>query len=311
MVSTASLWAGLSPSKTSIPRIIALCREEAQSSLLRNAMKKTVVNPKYLSGKEWCKLLDDFISDEIVQIDEEFANDSPSSWPDFVKGYISRECGLEIGYRLRIRHKQTHDLRIITSCAYTEFASHNVYLPPSSYTQTSATLKATDDKGCLMFVVIPETVKDIQRVSFGVIPSIVRLEVLNKRLGIGREASEHWQYFHVEPFLFNADRKGKLTTRLLTTDLPQAPNKIIKCRPEIVDGVSNKEPKPNRRLPVSLKTVAHEVARSLRVYLANHTVRVCLEEGISFTYELLYVLPRPLDPRMGEFHVISHTPQIL
>lgn len=257
-------------------------------------------------GEEWRKLVDDFISNEIVQVDEEFAGDSPLSWPTFVESYINRECGFEIIYRLSVRHKQTHDFRTIISSACTNSASPNAYLSPWSHAQTSACLTDNNDSGRLMFVVVPESVKYVQRMPFVVIPSIVRLEIFNKGLGIRRKASVPLQYFTLEPILIDTNGESKLTIRRFTTDLPKIPDKIIKNRPKIVDGVPYEEAQVNGWLLVDSPDIAYMIASTLRIYLGNHTVRVCFEEGVGFTYELLYVLPRPIDPRMGNFHVISH-----
>lgn len=258
--------------------------------------------------KEWRKLLDDFISNEIVQVEEELAGDSPSSWPVFIKSYIDLEYGFEFGYRLQIRHGEIHDFRAIISCACTDSTRTNVYSSASPYTETKATLKASDNRGGLMFVIVPESIKDVHLMTLRVIPSIVRLEILNKGLSINRKALEGIQNFHLKPLFFDANWKSKLAFRRFATNLPKVPDKIIEGRPEIMNSVSSEETKPNGRLPIDLKAVAQDITTRLRVYLGNHTIRVCFKEGVSFTYELLYVFPRPLDPRMGEFHIISHSP---
>jgi hypothetical protein len=257
-----------------------------------------------LRREEWRKLIDYFISDEIVQIDEEFVGGDASSWPVFVKGYTNLEYGFEIIYRLSIRHGKNHDFRTIISCASTDFATPDDYSTPR--TDASGAMNASNDRGRFMFVIIPESIEDVQEMPLRVILSIVRLETLDKSLGIKRKALIPRQYFFLEPILIKANGESKLTLRRFTADLPKVPNKIINNRPKIVNGIPCEETQANRRLPINLEKIAYHIARTLRIYLGNNTVRVCFKEGVGFKFELLYVLPCPVDPQMGNFHVICH-----
>lgn len=263
--------------------------------------------PVGLNGKKWLQLCDDFVSDEIVQLEEECAgNHSASEFP-YIESYINREFGLEVTYRLSVGERYFCDFRTIVGCPSANAASSNTHI--SLRRQANTSLNSSNENGEPMFVVVPQSVKDIQNVLFVSIPSIVRLEVLNYGLGFS------WDFFEVtrlfigkinEAARADIDRESKSTIGSRIMDLPQIPDDVIKCSSEVMDSISHNESKSGGGLPIYLKTIGDHIARNILIFLGNHTVRLCFKEEFGFSFELLDVFPRPLDPRIGEFHIISH-----
>lgn len=258
--------------------------------------------------KEWLKLCDDFISNEIVQREEECAgNHSASEFP-YIQSYINREFGLEITYRLSIGEGYFCDFRTIVGCPSTNVTSSNTH--SSLRRQANTSLNSSNENGEHMFVVVPQSVEDIQNVLFVSIPSIIRLEVLNYGLGFS------WDFFEVtrlfigkinEALRVDIDRESKSTIGSRIMGLTKVPDDVIESSPKIMNSISHYEAKSIRWLPIYLETIGNYISRNILVFLGNHTVRVCFKEGFGFSLELLDVFPRPIDPRIGEFHIIAHT----
>ena len=164
---------------------------------------------------------------------------------------------------------------------------------------------AADDVGALyarhkqgdtpMLVEVGEFLEDPERFGSEVLPSTVRLGLLNVRPG------PKWDTGKTPPTncvfeIVAGGRDGELKPAF---DLPfesaadvgsgHIPDQVVECRPKVLDRVSEQEREPFRGLP--LPNEIDRLRACLRVYLLDNSVRATLAPPFDCEFEGVEMLP--------------------
>ena len=254
-------------------------------------------------SEEWLKLGDDFVTHKVVHLDEEFVGKMPSRWPIFVEGYLNGYFGLEVHWKVAVGERYSFQFLAVFdgSCSQRACARS---LPRGD--NVEHVVDSGDIEGQVMLFFDREPVKDVENVSFRVMPSLVRLKMLDKVYDLCTEAFlQSGEIF--SPLLALVTREkveSKLTAGVLPPTLSKAPNEVIENRAQIVDSISGNDSESQWWFPFNLEQ-GRPLVEAVKLFWGDYTVRVGFEKRLGLAFELLDVLPCSLDPKVGKFYIIA------
>ena len=245
-----------------------------------------------LSQKEWFKLCDDFVSNEIMYVSEDKVGTThPIS--GYVESYIKIETGMEVLFRWGLAKCPSYYFRAIIKAAPSTIPLQtNIVNLPLGYDYENVC--GCQKHGSLVLVRAAEAAKHTKGVIQFVLPSVVRLEATHQFLEALGESRNPFGTL-LETIL--GVKNGEFMTI-------ECPSQVVQDRIQIVNGISSDKPKPIGGQPPHLKMDASNIFVPFHVYLRNGVVWTEPKEIAGLSFEVLDILPSPIDPFTGEFDAL-------
>lgn len=263
-----------------------------------------------------------FVTNKVVKISEALGGRLPLGWSPFVKCYIEGDSVIELWFRLTSMEDNSCDFLAIMKCA-TCHDSHrtnenSVNRPPiwqannlpSLWTDTRRFMEDRADDRTSMFVIVPEAIKNPERMRVWVIPSfvwLVGLETFNEVYGSLRETAERFQFSGKQRTCIT-NRKVKVPQGCLGTSrkVPKLPNQVVQNGTEVMDTITSDKTQIQWRLFPALHLNPQELIDSITVFLGHHFIMNTFKEPSGLTLEILQVLSCPVKTPMKVFKVGGH-----
>ncbi|MDA0264807.1 MAG: hypothetical protein O3A93_11210 [Chloroflexi bacterium] len=255
-----------------------------------------------VNSEKWLKLFDNFITDKVVQLQEEFSGiRSPCDLPVYLQDYLMGKVQLRIDLHV-LRNGNTHELKIMVQGHGTKPLADTTSLD----IQHGVIANCCDNHRGAMLVIVPESVENPERMVLR-IPSVVRLELLDnfqslggqERQGVGLVGEQGGEVFAMNSY-------GKGNSVRSSMFLSELPNNVIDHRPQVMNTFSENEPEASRSVFDNFDMDFEPIIINTRLDLGNHLVRGWFKEIPGYTVEIGDILPCPLDAKAKGIHIISH-----
>lgn len=257
-----------------------------------------------LLRKEWFKLCEDFVSNEIVHIDKELVNRSTGSRAILVESYIGHRTNLEVLCRLTCRHNHFEDYRIVLKNLADLKGCSAANGQGARKMERPILINPANFEGHLVFVLIRELVQNVDRMAGADLASIVRIEGLQMMNQIKCSCWELRQDCLIDPNPFlessflqveggfgQIDGKINSTRRAGSSDLRKPPYQIVENGSQFGDAATNRNTQINRNPTKHYESVANYLVDSFWLFLADYSIRFATKETSGFQFEILNVAP--------------------
>lgn len=239
-----------------------------------------------------------FFTDKLIKVSEALGGGQPTGWCPFVETYAKGQIYLSLWLRVTSSHFESNDLFAIVEprvfrVLHPKGASSLTRFPFLSIYDVPISEQNGGEDGGTVFVTIPKSMEEIERMQIWVIPSVVRLirlETFNNIQNIVREKTKAFSAFS-ESFRTLSNRESDVRQFSVgdAENFTNLPNDIIGDRAEVVNTIPCNNTQSQGDFLSFKKSDPMEVMDSITIFLGHHFIWYTVMESLNLSIEVIKV----------------------